>query len=199
MKALNELYDWLLSEAWPGAHTPSPFGLSTTAMQLTEHMHLPLELWFLIAALLDRPTLKSLSLVSSTHRDAVRPALFSHLKLRCNNLYEPRIHEMLARNEGLLARCVRKLVLIGPTFNFLDYPLVSVDVLASMRNLRSLSILNEPFQTETRFRESVEALKEGCTSLTSVTFDVSSKEFIYSTPMALHGIERITWRNRDCK
>jgi len=106
---------------------------------------------------------------------------------------------MLARNEGLLARCVRKLDLVGPTINVSGYTLVSVDVLVSMRNLRSLSIFNDPFQTETRFRESVEALKEGCTSLTSVTFDVSSKELTYSTSMALHGIERITWRNRDCK
>jgi len=198
MKALNELYDWLLSEAWPGAHPPSPFGLSTTAMQLRP-MHLPLELWFLIAALLDRPTLKSLSLVSSTHRDAVRPVLFSHLRLGHNKTYEPSIHEMLTRNEGLVARCVRRLDLVGPTINVPGYPLVSVDVLASMRNLRSLSILNDPFQNETQFRESVEALKEGCTSLTSVTFDVSSKEFTYNTPMALHRIERITWRGRDCK
>ena len=166
-----------------------------------KHIHLPHELWFVIAQLLDRSTLKSLSLVSSTHRDAIQPALFSHLKLKCVNPGEIGTVEFLKRNEKLLklALWVRRLDLVGPIINVSDHRVVLVDALASMRNLRSLSILDHPFQNETHFRETVEMLKENCTSLTSVTFDVSSTEFAHNAQMALHGVERITWKDRDCK
>ena len=176
------------------------FVLSTATMPL-KHIHLPHELWFVIAQLLDRSTLKSLSLVSSTHRDAIQPALFSHLKLKCVNPGEIGTVEFLRRNEKLLklALWVRRLDLVGPIINVSDHRVVLVDALASMRNLRSLSILDHPFQNETHFRETVEILKENCTSLTSVTFDVSSTEFAHNAQMALHGVERITWKDRDCK
>ncbi|KAF8154823.1 hypothetical protein B0H34DRAFT_538884 [Crassisporium funariophilum] len=152
---------------------------------------LPPELWFLISASVPRRDLPSLARVSSGFLEIARKELYLHVALHNNEIPSHQTLNLLLTNHGI-TQSIETLHLTSYGSQTLNW--IPIDVMKGMPNLRSLTLISNPFTTDEDESNFFETVREFCPLLREFSYHAAGIA-VSQRRMALisGGLQRLTW------